>query len=150
MKNSQKGFVVPLLIAIIALLVIGGGVYIYENKKAEAPTVLNQAFEVSSQPSITILSPKKGEFWKMGQIYTISYSVNGNFGPITIKLNRYSDDSTLIQSIDVGTSETNTFVYKVPTTLEDTKGSAGMFKVEVYPATARELVTRSEYFSIIR
>jgi len=37
MKNLQKGFVVPLLIAIIALLVIGGGVYIYENKKAEVP-----------------------------------------------------------------------------------------------------------------
>mgnify|MGYP001566374395 FL=1 len=105
---------------------------------------------VSSQPSITILSPKKGEFWKMGQTYTISYSVNGNFGPITIKLNRYADDGTLIQSIDVGTSETNTFVYRVPTTLEDTKGSAGMFKIEVYPATGRELVKRSEYFSIIR
>lgn len=39
MKNSQKGFVVPLLIAIIAVLVIGGGVYIYNNKKVEAPVV---------------------------------------------------------------------------------------------------------------
>ena len=37
MKNNQKGFIVPLLLAIIALLVIGGGVYIYQNKKAEAP-----------------------------------------------------------------------------------------------------------------
>lgn len=32
MKNSQKGFVAPLLIAIIALLVIGGGIYIYNLK----------------------------------------------------------------------------------------------------------------------
>ena len=40
MKNSQKGFVVPLLIAIIAVLVIGGGVYVYEkNKKTETPVV---------------------------------------------------------------------------------------------------------------
>ncbi|GEM_PF-5675366 len=39
MKNSQKGFVVPLLIAIIAVLVIGGGVYVYENNKTKAPVV---------------------------------------------------------------------------------------------------------------
>lgn len=34
MKNSQKGFIVPVLLVIIALLVIGGGVYIYENKSS--------------------------------------------------------------------------------------------------------------------
>jgi hypothetical protein len=33
MKNSQKGFIVPLLIAIIAVLAIGSGVYIYEQNK---------------------------------------------------------------------------------------------------------------------
>ena len=46
MKNNQyirqaqynKGFIVPLLIAVIALLLIGG-VYIYKNKKAGAPAV---------------------------------------------------------------------------------------------------------------
>ncbi|MCX6752632.1 MAG: hypothetical protein NTZ87_04025 [Candidatus Nomurabacteria bacterium] len=39
MKNSQKGFIVPLLIAIIAVLVIGGGVYIYNNKKVGEPVL---------------------------------------------------------------------------------------------------------------
>ena len=39
MKNSQKGFIVPVLLVVIALLVIGGGVYIYENKKTEVPAV---------------------------------------------------------------------------------------------------------------
>ena len=39
MKNSQKGFIVPALLVVIALLVIGVGVYIYENKKTEVPTV---------------------------------------------------------------------------------------------------------------
>lgn len=37
MKNQNKGFVVPVLLGIIALLVIGGGVYMYNNKKAETP-----------------------------------------------------------------------------------------------------------------
>ena len=49
MKNKQKGFVVPLLIAIIALLIIGGGVYIYENKKAEAPALTNTGIQQSDQ-----------------------------------------------------------------------------------------------------
>ncbi len=33
MKNIQKGFVVPLVIAIIAVLAIGGGIYYSKNKK---------------------------------------------------------------------------------------------------------------------
>lgn len=41
MKNTQKGFIVPLLIAIIALMAVGGGVYVYENKKVEVPVVVD-------------------------------------------------------------------------------------------------------------
>jgi hypothetical protein len=49
MKNSQKGFVVPLLLGIIALLVIGGGVYIYENNKIETPVVADNTTQQSNQ-----------------------------------------------------------------------------------------------------
>lgn len=35
MKNTQKGFAIPLIITIIALLVIGGGFYVYKNQKSE-------------------------------------------------------------------------------------------------------------------
>jgi len=38
MKN-QKGFVIPLIITIVAILTIGGVVFIYDNKKVEAPAV---------------------------------------------------------------------------------------------------------------
>lgn len=41
MKNSQKGFIVPLLLVVIALLVVGGGAYVYKNKKAEVPIVID-------------------------------------------------------------------------------------------------------------
>ncbi len=41
MKNSQKGFVVPVILVVIALFVVGGGVYVYSNKKAEAPAVID-------------------------------------------------------------------------------------------------------------
>jgi hypothetical protein len=35
MKNSQKGFIIPFIIAIIALLAIGGGVYMYEKGRSQ-------------------------------------------------------------------------------------------------------------------
>ncbi|MFA7252295.1 MAG: hypothetical protein WC027_00345 [Candidatus Paceibacterota bacterium] len=38
MKN-QKGFIVPVLVAIIAVLIISGGVYLYQNKKVEVPGI---------------------------------------------------------------------------------------------------------------
>ncbi len=49
MKNSQKGFIVPLSIAVIALLVIGGSVYIYKNKKVEAPVIVDTETQQSNQ-----------------------------------------------------------------------------------------------------
>jgi hypothetical protein len=49
MKNSQKGFIVPLLLVIIAVLVVGGGVYIYENKKTEAPIIVDTKTGSSNQ-----------------------------------------------------------------------------------------------------
>ena len=39
--KTQKGFVVPLVIAIVAMLALGGVVYFIPNKKAEAPIVIN-------------------------------------------------------------------------------------------------------------
>ena len=50
MKNLQKGFIVPVLLVIIALLVIGGGVYVYKNKKVEVPAVVdNGAQQTNTQ-----------------------------------------------------------------------------------------------------
>lgn len=49
MKNLQKGFIVPLLLVIIATLVVGGGVYIYKNKKTEAPVVIDTETKSSTQ-----------------------------------------------------------------------------------------------------
>ncbi len=49
--NNKKGFIIPLLIGIIAILIIGGGVYIYTNKKVEAPVVQNQQNQNQQQTS---------------------------------------------------------------------------------------------------
>jgi len=72
MKNTQKGFIVPALLVIIALLVIGGGVYVYEkNKNTEAPVVVNNAEQnsqnntpsnISNPAPVTASSASCGDF----------------------------------------------------------------------------------------
>ena len=41
MKNSTKGFIIPILIGIIVLLIIACGIYVYQTKKVEAPVVVS-------------------------------------------------------------------------------------------------------------
>lgn len=48
MKNLQQGFIMPLLLAIVAVLVVGGGVYVYKNQKVEKP-VVDSGIEQSDQ-----------------------------------------------------------------------------------------------------
>lgn len=38
MKNTYRGFIVPLLLVIIALMLVGGGAYVYTQKKVASPT----------------------------------------------------------------------------------------------------------------
>ncbi len=52
MKN-QKGFIVPILIAIIAVLIIGGVAYFYQNKKVEAPIInINSNVPTSTKSTV--------------------------------------------------------------------------------------------------
>jgi hypothetical protein len=91
MKNSKKGFIVPVLLVIIALLVIGGGVYVYKNKKVEVPAVVDtgtQQTNTQTSPvvntqtnnppaqtdtSFKVLSPKAGDSWKIGSVYSVKF-----------------------------------------------------------------------------
>ncbi|MDD5050497.1 MAG: PsbP-related protein [Candidatus Pacebacteria bacterium] len=60
MKNYKKGFIVPLLLAIIVLLVVGGGVYIYQNKKTETPATdlgIQQSNQVKQNISVKSTTP---------------------------------------------------------------------------------------------
>lgn len=40
MKNYQKGFVIPLLIIAIIILIAGGGLYFYASNKVQAPSII--------------------------------------------------------------------------------------------------------------
>lgn len=98
MKNSQKGFVMSLLVAIIAVLVIGGGVYIYQNNKVKVSAgtdnttpELNQIQQQNishtspvtqqnnpiTQPSISVIVPATGVLWQAGKAYQIKWQTTG-------------------------------------------------------------------------
>ncbi|MGB8816256.1 MAG: hypothetical protein WCC74_03455 [Minisyncoccia bacterium] len=85
MKNKQKGFVIPLLIGIIAVLIIGGGVYIYTNKKvAETPVaVQNTATTTSAIKDWKTYTNKKFGYqikYPNDWIYDVNLFDESNFG----------------------------------------------------------------------
>lgn len=114
MKNLQyvrqaqykKGFIMPLLVAIIAVLVIGGGVYVYKNKRMEAPSVgitetqdANDKNELEGtdafKPVISSITPASGAVGTgveirgtdlngfEGETYLYFFKANGESGSIS-------------------------------------------------------------------
>ena len=68
MKNSKKGFIVQVLLVIIALLVVGGGVYIYENKKAEVPAVVDTGTQQTNTQTPPVTQPVANTTGKSTQV----------------------------------------------------------------------------------
>ena len=54
MKNIQRGFIVPFLLVIIALLIVGGGAYVYtQNKKGNQPVVESPTTQTTSTTQVS-------------------------------------------------------------------------------------------------
>ena len=77
MKNKQKGFVTPLLIGIIVILIIGGAIYFYENKKAEAPISLNTGTQ-QSNTIVPVNSQGDASGWQ-------TYSYNDSYNNFSVQ-----------------------------------------------------------------
>lgn len=98
MKNSQKGFVVPILLGIVALLIVSGGVYIYKVKKGEVqkvevPVVVNTEVQttqtqqtntktspVTNQPVAVVLDLSSSFARQYKTVLTESFKKPANFG----------------------------------------------------------------------
>ncbi len=151
MKNLQRGFVVPILIVIIALLVIGGGVYIYENEKVEVPVVADNTTQQSSQAqqtnnrqnsaiiktnpvssavpdksSLTVSSPNGQEVWVNGSKQIIRWTSEGSDAsqPVNIFLERKSPNDTQFWNIDmIATNQPGSGSYTWTVSSKDTTGN---------------------------
>jgi len=81
MKNTQKGFILPVLLGIVALLIIGGGLYVYENKKIEEPvSVTDTKIQNTNQEKEASTTAKQPSFQYNFELkntpdYLISFSV---------------------------------------------------------------------------
>ncbi len=85
MKNQQKGFIIPLVIVILAIFAIGGGVYVYKNNKTEVSTpITTPTHQVETKPSVptqntqvfskfSITYPNGGERIKIGDKVNIAW-----------------------------------------------------------------------------
>lgn len=163
MKNNSKGFIAPLLIAIIALLLAGGGYYLANLPTAPTSTYSVPVSETSTNTvteppkenvvippgigRIQVTSPKGGEVWQIGSSYGISWANYVGTEPLTIALQTSpptGQTSVRIIAQDVPAASIGRHTWTVPA--ENTNNK---YKVEIYPAGGRELVGRSaDYFTI--
>lgn len=116
MKNYQKGFVVPLLITIIAVLIIGGGIYYYsQNKQVEQKSDVQSNTSIPSNnpvvttpvsPISTVVSTSIPSVMKMEDYRIRKVPVNSTL-PNTIRFQFYGPQ----QVIGSNLKENDTKVY---------------------------------------
>jgi len=86
MKNSQNGFALPLLLVLIAALLIGGGVYVYEKNKQ-----VNQPENVSQTTQTTSTTASQGNlFTNQSGRYSFEYPSEWN-----VAVNQYNNKNSL-------------------------------------------------------
>lgn len=129
MINSQKGFIVPVLLGIIALLVVGGGVYVWKNNTTKTPTVTDQSQQsnrdqISQETSDNNTSPTA----------TINASKNENYNAIKDTWSVYSDPKWGYV-ISVPLSSSNPF-------------QTGFMKINVQSAGNPETYRASQQYSL--
>lgn len=85
MKKLQRGFIVPLIIVIVALLAVGGGVYVYQNKKVETTIspvntevqTTSQVQQVSTQnPPVTSTATTNLKTYSSSYFFQFQYPTN--------------------------------------------------------------------------
>ncbi len=69
MKVTQKGFIVPLLIIIIAVLILGGGLYVYQRNKQSDSTQTSNTSTSIGKPIVTSV---KANMSTIGLLMTIT------------------------------------------------------------------------------
>lgn len=151
MRNLQKGFIASSLIAVIALLIIGSGIYIYKTKKAiipasnnvpvqqlnqtQQPTKQNNSIDSStrdtqtpSRPSITVLYPNVGEVLNNGgrdNIATVRWTTS-NFGGMNITIGLLNKNGDWIKTIASNIPNTGNYIWKMDQTI-----ASGEYKIAI-------------------
>ena len=169
MKNQNKGFIVPFLLGIIVLLVISGGVYMYENKKAEAPAApidtstqttnqvqqnatqnppvpTNTNVDTSNSSSISVTSPKTGDTLIAGQTYTVTWT-SSNVGDQTIFIDLVSANNTLVKMLGNG-KNAGSYSWTIDSSIPQGSYQVSVSTSENLPTGKNTAGGRSGFFNI--
>lgn len=130
MKNYQKGFVTPLLITVVALLVIGGGVYFYlQTKSQQVPQEITTDNEVGSTSTNQINTATSSTENAIGLIKSV-YTKSGKnyldidyveFVPGGPNGDSMKNDNPKIRTFEISDAINITTVYKYTTTATEQK-----------------------------
>ncbi len=149
MKNIHKGFVGPLLLIIIAVLVIGGGIYLYTQRSQTTATDPLTETAVSTQPSVTVLSPNGGEAWTIGSTQTIKWNSNNFSGGVVYfelidsRYNAATEDNQTHFKIANAVPNTGSYSWTIPSGIGNqtvTSGSQYKVRISAYKTTSTGLL----------
>ena len=85
MKNSQKGFVIPLLIVIIGVLIVGGGIYFYKQKGLGSSSAVASQQLIDTSSWSTYTSQEYGFSFKYPTTMQVDdISQTDKYGPVEI------------------------------------------------------------------
>ena len=83
MKNHKQGFVVPLIIVIIAVLAIGGGIYVFEQSKPQQTTLTVQ--NSTSTDTGQVYNGKESSGTTQSPDDSKTYQLKSNIGTVTFQ-----------------------------------------------------------------
>ena len=159
MKNPQKGFAIPLIIAVFAILVIGVGAYYYSLNKKYGPGVYggvpdNEIYKVSDSLEEVILL---GDLIKSQNRFGLC--INEVADMYKVKLGRVLSESTIakagqcISTVSKKRSEAEdgiaivTYSQELPEACKSSRTLSDLLKVEVYTNT---LQSKAEWLNGIK
>ena len=118
MKNTQKGFIVPLLLSLLAILVIGGGAYAYvQNKNIQKHIAENNA--VATSPSVNPIITSISTTTVFADGKTPVFVKGSGFGNATdIYLSDYTQANQGKIKIIPTYIDNNTISFVIPTTIQ--------------------------------
>ncbi|OHA16175.1 MAG: hypothetical protein A3G52_04995 [Candidatus Taylorbacteria bacterium RIFCSPLOWO2_12_FULL_43_20] len=171
MKNSQKGFIVPVLLVVISLLVVGGGVYVYYSKRSEVPAVVDTEKQQSNQiqqqttqtppatnkatSSITVVSPSAGERVSAGSSFLIKWdSTNvSNRVLLTLHLSGIQQVIAPDSGADITVPNSGSFTWKVPKSFDELNSTPVDLDYVAYitinDAQNKNIIGQSKNFTIV-
>lgn len=171
MQNTQKGSIMPVILVIIALLVIGGSVFVYKNKKVGAPSVTdtnlplpNQTERVntlttksSTKPSITVIFPNGGEKLVQGQVYNIKWVSLGLNDLDKVSIDLVDDSTDAHSAYDYSLNNNSTVllgpgIYSFKLSTYPNAYTSAKYKIRVVDLNTVDKPTvfgDSNYFSIV-